>query len=152
MFLMPFQYSLAYRFNYTKLSDDFNSGKLSGVRARRNMVNKTVVHDNHNVRHSLEKFQKNQPFSIKRLALTFRNSTFLQKNLIVVPDDVSSTPFKKRHSQLIGGSRRFGEILAKIVAASTGETNITYLKEKNALPADQEAMLDIYYQEIMIVR
>jgi hypothetical protein len=59
---------------------------------------------------------------------------------------------RKIQSQLIGGRRRLGEILAKIIIAGSGETNITYLKEKNASTADQETMLDIYYQEIVIVR
>ena len=89
MSLMPFQHSLQSQSAFAKLSGDFNPVHLDPVRARRTMFGQVVTHGVHNVLCGLEEFLKNRTFSIKRLAVTFRNPVFLKEDVIVVPGNIS---------------------------------------------------------------
>jgi hypothetical protein len=87
--LMPFQHSLQSQSTFAELSGDFNPVHLDPVRARRTMFGQVVTHGVHNVLCGLEEFLESRPFSIKRLAVTFRNPVFLKEDVIVVPGNIS---------------------------------------------------------------
>ena len=53
------------------------------------MFGQVVTHGIHNVLCSLEIFLKKQPFSIDRLAVTFRNPIFLKEDVVIIPDNVT---------------------------------------------------------------
>jgi acyl dehydratase len=89
MSLMPFQHSLQSQSTFAELSGDFNPVHLDPVRARRTMFGRVIAHGVHNVLCGLEEFLKNSTFSIKRMAVTFRNPVFLKEDVIVVPSNIS---------------------------------------------------------------
>jgi len=89
MSLMPFQHSLQSQSAFADLSGDFNPVHLDPVRARRTMFGQVVAHGIHNVLCGLEEFLKNHPFSITRLAVTFKNPVFMNEDVNVVPGKIS---------------------------------------------------------------
>ena len=89
MLIKTFQHSLQSQLAFAELSGDFNPAHLDPVRARRTMFGQVVSHGVHNVLCGIEEFLKNQPFFIKRLAVTFRNPIFLKEDVIIVSDNIS---------------------------------------------------------------